>query len=511
MRSRPGVSPPPVSEPGRGASSARRGRGAPLARLLVLGGLLLAPPAAALPGLELGGGLEPAGGFGGRALFGGPTAAYFNPALLPGAPRAVDLALVGSLRPLTITLDERPAAFDVDESILRARIVDGATTRRPTQRPLPTASLRQPRGAADPSAADLLFQLGATWPVLPDTLTVGLLFLAPLGTLQAQQPFFVDEREQYFSNSLHFELYGDRLGGLGMACGLGWAPWPQLALGLGVTLLNDSTARAEVYVPDASDQRTAETNPEVAVGTRLAPHGGLVVRPFGDDTLQLTATLHPVAENPVTGTSALQFWDYTYPEGEDALIQEYQLTYGYEPLRLGFGLAGRLGLGRVTLQPYAEGVWARWSTYRNRHAEEVADWADTLSLGLGVRLGQGPQTVSLAGLYAPSPVPEQTGRTSYVDNDRLGLQVGYRREVQVGSWPLALGVGLQVQRLLARRHVKQPDAAEPVIDEFPDAVDVRSGEPLPRSAGLQTNSPGFPGYSSEGWLLGARVSLQVAQ
>jgi len=56
---------------------------------------------------------------------------------------------------------------------------------------------------------------------------------------------------------------------------------------------------------------------------------------------------------------------------------------------------------------------------------------------------------------------------------------------------------------------KRADAAHPVLDEFPDSVDLRTNESIAASAGLQTNNPGYPGFSSEGWLMGIGVSARM--
>jgi hypothetical protein len=48
-----------------------------------------------------------------------------------------------------------------------------------------------------------------------------------------------------------------------------------------------------------------------------------------------------------------------------------------------------------------------------------------------------------------------------------------------------------------------------VRDELPDdAVDTR-GQPIQSAAGLQTNNPGWPGFSSSGFLFGAGVNLAL--
>ena len=46
--------------------------------------------------------------------------------------------------------------------------------------------------------------------------------------------------------------------------------------------------------------------------------------------------------------------------------------------------------------------------------------------------------------------------------------------------------------------------------EIPDdAIDGQLGEPIPGRSGVQTNNPGFPGFGSEGWIVGAGLDLAV--
>jgi len=59
---------------------------------------------------------------------------------------------------------------------------------------------------------------------------------------------------------------------------------------------------------------------------------------------------------------------------------------------------------------------------------------------------------------------------------------------------------------------KDPNAAHPVIDEFPStATNNLTGLPEPGTAGLQTNNPGYPGFDSHGYMLGAGFSLRIAR
>jgi hypothetical protein len=109
----------------------------------------------------------------------------------------------------------------------------------------------------------------------------------------------------------------------------------------------------------------------------------------------------------------------------------------------------------------------------------------------------------------PSPVPPQQGRSNYVDGDRAGAALAFEERVTVlgTRWGLGLGVGLQ--RILARTERKSAAAANPVMDEFPESVDLSSGKPLADAVGFQSNNPGYPGYASEGWLFTFGASIRT--
>ena len=75
----------------------------------------------------------------------------------------------------------------------------------------------------------------------------------------------------------------------------------------------------------------------------------------------------------------------------------------------------------------------------------------TPRVGLAARLGYA---------YERSPVPEQTGLTSFADNDRhivsTGIGVELRRLISILPKPLRLDVGLQVHALEPRTTRKDP-------------------------------------------------------
>ena len=432
---------------------------------------------------------------------------YFNPALLAASAPSASMTAVFLDQRLQVERDLRPPGYDVPESVYDARLAKpGGGTQRLELRPLPTGRLPVPDTASEGGAN--LFLLGGTSFRPHERVGLGLHFVLPTSRFQAQHPHYLDEREQFSSNALHFERLGDRLSGMAMSVGLGVGVLDTLALGLGATLLNDAVARAEVYLPDAADQSTALTNAHVEVSSRVAPHFAVAVFPFGvarAQTLTLAGTVHLASYGEVDAISKLRFWNYDYPDGQDALVQRTRFTYLYEPLRGTLALSGEVV---DSLRLAGTLRYARWSGYRARQAASVARFEDVVEGSLdaayevyGWRLGMG-------GVYAPSPVPAQTGRTNVVDNDRLGGRLACGYTAALGDGHLSIGLDLGLQRLMARRTLKAASAKTPVLDELPDgAVDARTGAPLPEAAGLQTNNPGFPGFASAGWLSSAGLTV----
>ena len=89
--------------------------------------------------------------------------------------------------------------------------------------------------------------------------------------------------------------------------------------------------------------------------------------------------------------------------------------------------------------------------------------------------------------------------------------------IPIGDSRLELGLQVQGSWMLSRFASKRetPTFADGVNrtpalvkDELPD--DAQLGlRPAAGAAGLQTNNPGFPGFSSEGWLAGAGLYVEV--
>ncbi|AUX31375.1 hypothetical protein SOCE836_035040 [Sorangium cellulosum] len=489
--------------------------------------LLQAGTARASGALELTGAPTSANGLNARALARGPEATFFNPALLPDAEATTQAGFFVLVTHGDITLAPRPPGVDVPESVYDGQIrnPDGSTSRL-THRPMPASKLPSPREDTRERDAITYATLGLVRPLYEDRLVLGFYALLPIRSFQEQRPFFPDERAQYFSNRLEFELLGDRLSLTSLAVSMAGRITRWLSVGAGVDVTIGTAARTSVHVPDAGDQRTALINPEVEVESVFAPYFAFATNPT--PWLRLSATLHLPSASDTDGENRIRFWNYTYPEGESAVPQVYRMTLGHEPTRIGLaasvagppsgdGAGERAARSKRPAPPAwelgAHALLTRWSEYRDRHAERPSDpWSTTVSVGLGGSVLLRSRRLSADVAFTPSPVPDQTGRTNYVDNSRLAVSASFETPVSLFGADFGVGAFLHGQLLVTREVVKSPSARDPVFDEVPDnLVDIVSGAPLEGVAGLQTNNPGYPGFSSGGWLAGAGFVLRLPQ
>ena len=471
--------------------------------------LLCAPDAPASSVLETIGAPGTGNGFTARLLSRGADVAYFNPSLLADASPTLSFGvlLLGNFS--RIHLARRPSGVDVPDSVYDADLV-----RAPANGiefwPQATSNLLNQRTNTVSNEATPYVAMGFLRPLVNDhRLVFGFYALIPATGFLQQDSFFADEREQYFSNKLHFELLGDRLRVPTIAASLGGRIFESLSWGAGVDIGMATRTQMQVYIPNAGDQRTLLMVPKIDTTIAASPFFGISWRPHA--RAFVTATLHTPKSWDTSGENRLRFWDYTYPSGETAVAQTYTLTQGAEPLRLGLGVATNGKLGATVWQLGLEGVWTAWSKYRDRHGERPEDtWHNTVNLGVGWVLERARHRFMAELGVAPSPVPDQTGRTNYVDNTRWGTSMGVEVPFSYLQTDYALGIHLQGQFMFPRSMQKQADAHSPVRDELPDAaVDRLRGNPLSGAAGLQTNNPGYPGYTSYGLMLGAAVVLKV--
>lgn len=487
----------------------------------------IASPAAASPLFELTGDAGDHAGFSGRATGASAASTYFNPALLPQAAPGVTLGVFLLNDQIGISIDGRRGG-DVPLSYRGATHAGGAVFE---QTSVPTRWLREgcaapacplqlapnPRQADGTSHETRPYQaIGLVVSVVPHRFALGFYGLLPLSQFTTAHSFFADEREQFFTNSLHPELYSDRLTATSLGLGLGVRVIDGLSLGAGATLNLHNTASADTFVGNADDlERTLVLSTDVGVEVAFAPHFGLTYEPT--DRIALSATVHTVQQFDIrSGISTF------LPDGNKQLVWR-NAVHDYLPVRVGLGARwdilsdGSEGPGepvrRHEIALTATGVLGFWSDYVDRHGDNPLSrypWQNTLSVVLGVRHSFGPWRSFLDATYVPTAAPLQTGRTNYVDNDRISAAAGVDYAFRLWEVPFRAGARAQLHVLRSRYQAKlEPTDPQRVRDEFPDdAVDTR-GNPIAEAAGLQTNNPGWPGFSSSGFLVGGGVSLAL--
>lgn len=447
-------------------------------------------------------------GLSARGLSHGAAATYFNPALLPDATPKLEAGFFGLATRTRIRLKDRPAGVDVPASVY-----DTITDQQ--QRPRATTDLPSLRRDTDENDTTVYAVLGLVRPLAGRYLAFGFYTVLPVNTFMDQRGSFPDEREQYFSNQLHSELMGDRLRSTSFAVALGSQLNDWLAVGAGIDIAIVTRSTMAVYLPDTLHQEAILLNADIRADTKFKPYFAAAVHPSARTTV--FATFHTGISNETQGSNSIRYWNFNaYPAGKDYVPQVYVLSQGYEPARFGGGgtLAGtRDKDGRLPWELGLQLVVERWSTYHDRHGETPVDtWHDTLSIVAGGNWAWEQRRFSVDLGWVPSPVPDQAGRTNYVDNSRVVARAGIESPIRILGREVEAGFYLLGSFFIPRDASKRADASTPVVDEFPDtAINVRDNQPAAGTTGLQTNNPGYPGFSSRGYMVGAGVSLRIAR
>lgn len=413
-------------------------------------------------------------------------AAFHNPAGLGGGPSSVGLSVIGSFNRTAIRLTPRPSGYDPPGYGDRIN---------------PRSDTINPDGFAGVA-------IGGAFKLLGENLTLGGVLFAPLDGFGTATSRFADEREQYFSNRLDFELMGgERLSNEIIAMGMAYRLRPWLSMGIGLMILPGAGVVAPVYVRNAADLSQVDINVNIDSEARRALTAGLIVRPV--ESLRIGAVFQDEIWFAVQGNSVVQLRG---EEDKGPVLQSLDLVSAYSPARVSLSAAW---VGEDGFTASVESTWRAWSRYRDNHAAQPG-FNDTFDVKAGVEWPVSPGSHARAGIgYAPSPVPAQTGRTSYVDNDRIGVGFGAGADVTVWDLDLTIDVGFQVQAFITERVDKAagdfPTCAEGVsrlCDELADTTMSNGTVSAAQTQGLQTGNPGFPGYTHGGYMVAASIDLK---
>ncbi|MBL8719957.1 MAG: hypothetical protein JNL79_28490 [Myxococcales bacterium] len=447
-----------------------------------------------------------------------PGVVHANPALLDEIPSTFTFGLVSYTPRLDIQLMKRPAGADVPLSIYGSSLGNQSVQ----DRALPTAELPHRRSDTHLTNGDSRLVLGlVTSPY--KAVKVGVLLTLPMsgGDAANVATRYDDERQGTFDNKLGFTRFGGWNRIAGVAFGASFAPWDWLSIGIGAQLSAQAQAKLQVYVPDAAVQDYAQSNLETNVGTTWRSVLGVRMRP--KKWLSVGLVFRGESYFRIDAVSEVVLWNYHEADPDRTVPKRTQQSFPvvteYQPQELGLGVAGLFD--KVTVQ--ASATLQRWSRYLDHHAQAPEAAALVPGRSIDASAYQFHDIVSFAGAitlrpvaalattlgaaFLPSPVPAQVGRTTYVDSNLFAFTFGQRADIVVSSRKVWLSLALQLWQMQQRTTYKDPSQ---MVDEMPDDLrTLRTGEKMPEARGLQTNSPGYPGFVSQGTALTTTFSIGV--
>lgn len=464
--------------------------------IFTLATLLCAAPAFATP-FDLHGAGARGSAMGGAqtATATGAEALFYNPSQLATATTGFSLGMLATFGRAQILLKERPDGYRVPDI-------------GPPSRALGDELILRERADSEVEVPLAGLSLGVVAPLIFDGLQAGVLVFLPMPTPVTLTTRFPDERERYFSNQLEFERLGEHVHKLDLSFGLAYQVTQWLSVGVGAAYLPGFAVNTGVYLPDATDQANAELNADIDTENAFGLLAGFTVELPAD--LSIGASFRDAVALRLSSNNEIQINGVT--DGEP-IAQEASWTPIFSPARIGLGVAWSPGDWILS----GDARYTIWSAYEGSQGER-ANFNNVLSGALGAQWQYSKSTALRFGLgFEPSPVPPQTGRTNYVDNDRLHLSIGAGHTFEVGESSFDVSWYLRAQGLLSAETNKAeldeyPDCADGVevlCDEVPDdLIDPATGQPFAEAQGLQTGNPGFPGWVSGGWLGSIGVELR---
>lgn len=421
---------------------------------------------------------------------------------------------------LDVHLMDRPANADIPLTFYDSDVGIQGTN---LDRPLPTSELRIPRGDNRVDGTRMYLSAGIVHDLGFEDFRLGLGVWVPTGGLTDIVSQFPDEREQYFTNTVHFTRFGEWSEVLSFMLGLAYRPVEWLSFGASVEGALNIGATLDMYIPEATVQDYALVNAAFVAKPTARAIVGLVGRPL--PWLSLSAIWRDRRYTRVDADALLNLWNYheagdvTQPK---RVKQRHLMALDFEPMEVSLGAGVRFGgfNAQVTV------TWNHWSDFIDSHHKRAQEnavfepvnegdqpvdgsrfaFSDTWSVQLGAEWQYLEGFTLAAGFaYRPTPVPAQVGRTNYADADLLMGSVGHRFDFALFQEAFRVEFGLQLWGMPRSTVHKDPAL---VRDEFPDrARTLIGGQPMPEAEGLQTNNPGFPGFDFGGLALAGSLTV----
>ncbi|MCU0660936.1 MAG: hypothetical protein MUC50_01250 [Myxococcota bacterium] len=442
-------------------------------------------------------------GGGSVAVGRGPSLLLRNPALMPFAKGGVWLGFDGAGGNLSITPDPRGDDFLVPEGM---ELTDPKGWLG--QQPVPSVRLAgRSRTNTDLGGSYLLHLVAISSFDVPG-LRVGLGLSTPVPNLVGFDVWYNDEREQFFSNKLHFERVGEWDEIFAIYPAISYSPVDWFSFGAALKVGLAMGLDVGMYVSSVNNLETPAIAPIGEVTPAVQPIAGVAFRlPIG---LQFGATYTHEAYVDIGLNVDVQIADVAapsdnpdeVPEPGTPFKQKHRFVLGYEPI----SIAAAVGYEKGPFSAEVVATLELWSRYLDKHGNDwFGGFYDPQFQNIvNVRAGLEWQAIDLLAVragfaYLPSPMPEMTGRYNYVDNDVVRPSLGAGLTLPLGDKVLTVDLALALLVLRSMTVYKNPDT---LVDEIPDNVtDSVTEEPWEPGQGFQTNNPGYPGFSFGGVVL----------
>ena len=424
-------------------------------------------------------------------------AVHYNPAALTQGRSSFGGGVSYGLNDLQVRLSPRPEGYDIPDLGAESPAV-------PTE-----YQLNDRRGESGLTHSFTLFT-GSSSDLGTDHLRIGFSLSLPVyHSVESYASRFSDERERLFSNQVAFSLLGGRVEHFVAQVATAYRLFDWLSFGVGASVTPEAFTKNDVYMNDAARQDEVDINVGLQTSTKWRLIGGLLVTPndrfnlgvsYRDEQYMLIRGLNQVQVRGLQGSESYPFY------------QRLNIVTNYSPRQ--FTYAGSWRDERQLFS--ADLAYTLWSDYLDSQGQET-DFKDTWSARIGYeyKVIDG-QALRVGARWEPSPIPEQRGRSNFVDNDRYVMSLGSGHEIEIQGKQLTLSWHVQLHSLIGRTHQKQlaeryelcSSETTLLCDEVSDELqDPRTRRALEQAQGLQTGNPGFPAYSSGGSIFQAGVEV----
>lgn len=421
-------------------------------------------------------------------------AVYYNPATLPDVKNHASVGAFATFSSAEIALKRRPEGYDIPNLEGSNTLASAAhkNSRRNTRGPQPIYAVTG----------------GAVHDLGIEGFRIGFAAFLPVTELLRLDTHYPDERERYFSNSLSWELADQQPARIDFELGIGYRVFDWLQLGVGGSYLPSARATLGTYVPDVSDFSKVLLASHIDTESSWAVTGGVLFELPKQIRIGIT-TRTPIRFD-IDAENDLQIRDV-----KDHMKQSIRWRPSYTPLHVDMGLSWH----NDTFLFEFDGRFNKWDAYVDS-TSNFAGFDNTFDSRLGVQYQMSENNTFRGGVsYIPTPVPDQTGRTNYVDNSRIRVSLGGSHRLSVSEFAFEVGWAAQLHIMVPRDTNKATAETYPncsdsqkdvVCDEVDNSLlDPKTGKPHVEAQGLQTGNPGFPGWTSGGLISSLQLEIRI--